>query len=346
MSQSTSHHSNTEQAPKPYVSVVVPAFNASKWIETFMVGLSTLSKSVFNYEIIIVDDGSTDNTAELIHQQIKAHQLSDVLCHTQANAGPAGARNQGVRLAQGEIVVFLDCDCVVEPDWLNNLIAPFLTDTNDQKLIGVEGKTIADDAPKTPLDHYVENPNGGFYWTCNIAFKRQTLLDIGGFDEGFPWPSGEDIDLAHRIQQHGTIAFAPTAVVRHLILSRALIKHIKEARTFASMIRLSKKHPGLLVPPNPTFVHLLAYQFPHFIFPPLRQWRWLFKNPIVFFKVVFINLGYICLTTWNLPQFYKHFKAPLIIKHGLDDLNTTSSKAHINVALDSTSIVSSGSSSS
>ncbi len=329
---------------KPFVSVVVPAFNASKWIETFMTGLSTLSKSIFGYEIIIVDDGSTDNTAELIHQQIQHHQLQNVICHTQPNAGPAGARNQGVRLAQGEIIVFLDCDCVVEPDWLNHLIAPFLSDTNDTNLIGVEGKTLADDAPKTPLDHYVENPNGGFYWTCNIAFKKQTLLDIGGFDEGFPWPSGEDIDLAHRIQQHGHIVFAPKAIVRHLILKRALIKHIKEARTFASMIRLSKKHPGLLVPAEPTFLQLLAYQYPHLIFPPLRQWRWLFKNPLIFFKVMIAYGGNIILTTWNIPQFYQHFKAPLVINHGLDDINS-SNKNDIDASLKTSNTVSSGSSS-
>src|SRR5690606_29203769 len=126
--------------------------------------------------------------------------------------------------------------------WLEHLTAPLHASS---ALVGAEGRTMPASEARTLMDHYIENPHGGFYWTCNMAYRRKLLLACGGFDEGFPLPSGEDIDIAHRLRQKGEIAFAPDALVHHLVLPRSFSQHFRTARTFSSMLRLNRKHPGL-----------------------------------------------------------------------------------------------------
>ena len=232
----------------------------------------------------------------------------------QENAGPAAARNAGIRQASADIIVFLDCDCIPQRDWLEKLVIPL---QDDPLIQGVEGRTIPASDAYTILDHDIENRQGGVYWTCNMAYRTQTLRRLGGFDEGFPWPAAEDIDLAHRVKQVGEIVFEPQAVVAHLVLTRSFQAHVERARLFSSMIRLWKKHPGLLIPEGSGFGTLVAFQLKQLLFQIVTQRRWLWKNPRVYVQRCVILVWMSMYTLVHLPAFYQEARQPLVVREPL-----------------------------
>lgn len=109
---------DTNSLSMPDFSVIVPAWNAEKTLVRCLKSLTRQTLAQERYEIIIVDDGSTDRTADI------ADQFS-VVYHYQENCGPAAARNAGVSLAKGAVIFFTDADCVPDPDWLEEMSAPF-----------------------------------------------------------------------------------------------------------------------------------------------------------------------------------------------------------------------------
>lgn len=297
-------------------SVVIPAYNAGTFIGQCLEGLARQTLGSGAFEIILIDDGSTDDTTQVCETFQKKLQLENLTLMRQTNAGPAAARNQGIRKATADIVVFIDSDCVARPDWLATLIAPL---KNQPFLQGVEGQTIPGPGKLSPLHHYVENRVGGQYWTCNMAYRKAALLAVGGFDEGFPLPSGEDIDIARRVKHYGDILFLPEAMVEHILLDWPLKKHYARARTFSSMIRLWRKHPGLLGPENTGFWGLVRIQLTHFIFPWIRFGGWLFKNPVIFAKLSLLYIVWISDTLLRLPVYYREAHEPLVIREPFHD---------------------------
>ncbi len=293
------------------VSVVIPAYNAAAYLEGCLQALHGQSYPADRVQIILVDDGSRDATRAVAEQTAARLGMTRLQVVHQKNAGPATARNQGIHLAQGAVVAFLDSDCVPDPSWLEHLLAPLQQDT---ALLGVEGCTLPASEQRTLMDHYIDNPQGGFYWTCNIAYRREALLAIGGFDEGFPLPSGEDIDIAHRIRQRGRIAFAPQAVVRHLILKRSFRQHLATARTFSSMIRLQRKHPGLLSPPDSGFARLFLFQVYQLLLPIVTQRRQCLKAPLAYLKFALCQALMAIMTVANLPRYAREYRTPLEIR--------------------------------
>jgi GT2 family glycosyltransferase len=121
------------------------------------------------------------------------------------------ARNRGIAEARGDIIAFTDDDCLVDPRWLDALAAEFLL---QPAVLGVQGKTITDHAAMTPFTRQVEQLEGGQpYRTCNVAYRRSILQELGGFDPDLI--RGEDVVMGMRVSERGAIAFAPEAVVLH-----------------------------------------------------------------------------------------------------------------------------------
>jgi glycosyltransferase involved in cell wall biosynthesis len=110
-------------------SIIIPAYNAETTIENCIQALLSQSVERNLYEIIVVDDGSKDRTAEIIH-------TFPVNYHFQENQGPAAARNKGAQLSKGEIILFTDSDCVPDRFWLERMAAPF---SENPSISGVKG---------------------------------------------------------------------------------------------------------------------------------------------------------------------------------------------------------------
>lgn len=198
----------------PRVSVVVCSYNGAK---TLWECLASLMKVDYpDYEVILVNDGSSDATAEI------AAEFPEVICHHQENRGLSVARNVGAELASGEIVAYTDDDCVVDEHWLHYLVRAML----DQQVEGIGGPNITPDfdswvakcvaaSPGNPShvmldDHHAEHVPG-----CNMAFRRSTLLGMGGFDPQYR-VAGDDVDVCWRLLDAGmSIGYAPGAMVWH-----------------------------------------------------------------------------------------------------------------------------------
>ena len=195
------------------VSIIIPAYQASN---TITACLSALQEQDFQlpYEVIIVDDGSADNTIELA-QKSCAH----IIQHGEKR-GAAAARNSGVNMAKGDIICFTDADCMPKKDWLEQMILPF----DDPEIVGAKGvyrtnqkELVArfvqiEYEDKYDLLRAQERIN--FIDTYSAAYRKEILQSNGGFDEQVFFV--EDQELSFRLASRGyQMIFQPSAVVYH-----------------------------------------------------------------------------------------------------------------------------------
>jgi len=197
----------------PRMSVIVCVYNAAQTVRDCCEGI--LSLDYPDFEVIVVDDGSTDRTAEIVAEY--PFQLIRT-----PNRGLSNARNTGLGAATGEIVAYTDGDARPDPQWLAYLAAGF----NETTHVGMGGWNIgpagdgriADcvaNAPGGPVHVLLSDTEAEHIPGCSMAFRRQPLLDIGGFDPQFR-TAGDDVDVCWRLQEAGwTLGFAPGAMVWH-----------------------------------------------------------------------------------------------------------------------------------
>jgi len=199
--------------PWPRVSVVVCTYNGSRTISECLDSLARLDYP--DYEVIVVDDGSTDGAAAI------ARRYACRLIQTE-NRGLSSARNAGLGAATGEIVAYLDDDASPDPHWLTYLAATFLSSSH----AGVGGPNVAPPgdgpiaecvarAPGGPVHVLLTDREAEHIPGCNMAFRKACLEAIGGFDPRFR-VAGDDVDVCWRLQERGwTLGFSPAAMVWH-----------------------------------------------------------------------------------------------------------------------------------
>jgi O-antigen biosynthesis protein len=197
----------------PRVSVVVCTYNGSQTIRGCLDGLARLDYP--DFEVIVVDDGSTDGTADIVSE-------CDVRLIRTKNCGLSSARNTGMHASTGEIVAYIDDDAYPDPHWLTYLAATFGTTTH----AGVGGPNIPppDDgsiaecvanAPGGPVHVLLSDREAEHIPGCNMAFRKACLEAIGGFDAQFR-VAGDDVDVCWRLREAGwTLGFHPAAMVWH-----------------------------------------------------------------------------------------------------------------------------------
>ena len=197
----------------PRMSVVVCSYNGARTIRDCLEGLARLEYP--DYEVILVDDGSTDDTAAIA-------AAYDVRVIRTPNRGLSHARNTGLDAATGDIVAYLDDDAYPDPHWLTYLAAAFLGGAH----AGVGGPNIAPEGDGLIAECVSRSPGGPVHVLltdqeaehipgCNMAFRKSCLESIGGFDPRFR-TAGDDVDVCWRLRERGwTLGFHAGAMVWH-----------------------------------------------------------------------------------------------------------------------------------
>lgn len=195
------------------ISVVVPAYNAAA---TLPVCLWALGRQILlPDEVIVVDDGSTDESANVV----KGH---DAHLRQQPHQGPAAARNLGAQSAKGDLVLFTDADCEPAEDWIAEMVRPF----SDPNVIGVKGAyrtrqheivaRLAQCEFEERYDRLERLASIDLVDSYAAAFRSDALRQSGGFDRAFSQANNEDVDLSYRLARAGLrLVFNRDAIVYH-----------------------------------------------------------------------------------------------------------------------------------
>lgn len=225
--------------PEPAISVVSPVRNAESLVGGLLDALAQQSLDRNAFETIVVDDGSTDGTSRLLRTwEATDPQRRRVLAG--AGRGPAAARNLGIAAARSPWIAFTDADVLPDERWLEELLAAGADGD------AVEGRVVPwPEEEIRPDSHYVRNERGGLYVTANMAYRREVLARVGGFDEAFRDAFLEDSDLAFRVLDGGVrIVFAPHALVRHRIVQGDGLRTLRSTRKLQWLPLLAAKHPA------------------------------------------------------------------------------------------------------
>jgi len=242
------------------ISVVVPTYNRAELLARLLDALA--AQQGVTFEVIVVDDGSTDGTWELLGRRCGAEATAGsaggVALHrvrTPVNSGPATARNIGWRRASAPLIAFIDDDCVPQPGWLAALTGAFAIGAGGPEVDIVQGPTLPfpeQAAGRGPFAVFVwVDRDCGRYETCNIAYRRARLEELGGFDESFGTVGGapvwgEDVDLGWRAREAGArIVFEPAALAHCQVHPSDYLAYLRQIRRHDGLVRNVARHPGL-----------------------------------------------------------------------------------------------------
>jgi glycosyltransferase involved in cell wall biosynthesis len=257
------------------ISVVIPVLNAERTIEQCLRSLYGQSQTPL--EIIVVDNHSTDGTKDIVLDMIHHHREIPTYYLVEVRPGPSFARNRGACQTRGEIIAFMDADCIADPSWLFRLSESFYRSEVGAVaggIIGFDKKSVIGKfhalftmraLPSSQLFHEFNLISGGFP-TANFSIRNELFRTLGGFDEAIPIYA-EDYDLCARIYESGAqIYFDKEAIVFHQH-RQSLQTTWKQSYGFGTgHATLLKKH----------FPRILLIELPRFRYIsrrlPLRAW--------------------------------------------------------------------------
>ncbi len=222
---------------KSAISIVMATYNRADLVGKQLQAFEAQDIDHDLFEIIIVNDGSKDETASVLNEWKK--RLDNLRVVHQSNSGPAAARNRGVEEAKGEVIAFTDDDCIVDTDWIRQIQQVF----KREEVKVVLGHTYTKRESRTPLTHQIENKQ----WnpvvpTCNAAYLKVFFEELGGFDTTFPYPHNEDTDLAWRALQRTEVHYCDKMKVYHPPVPVPFMKQVKRMRMLKSEFFLYRKN--------------------------------------------------------------------------------------------------------
>jgi GT2 family glycosyltransferase len=224
----------------PQISVVVPVRNREDCLGDLFRELEGQTLPGEQFEVVIVDDASTDGTRDLAASWVAEAPARRRLIDGRGE-GPASARNLGIAQAEAEWIAFTDSDTMPEADWL----ASGLDAVERHGVRALEGAVV----PWPPeavgtYTHQIDSGAGGRFMTANMIYHRDVLELVGGFDERFRAPFLEDSDLAFRVLDAGyEIPYAPEVRVRHRVERLSLTDALRSAQKLRWTALFAGKHP-------------------------------------------------------------------------------------------------------
>ena len=199
------------------VSVLIPCYNRAQHIG--QVVSCAMEQTRQPDEIIAVDDASTDESVAVLGKLPVT-----LLCH-ERNQGPAAARNTALKAASGDIVLYIDADAYADPHLIETLLQVY-EQRSDNRIGGVGGRGIESNV-STVYDRWRQlharqdfgsrpRSNVPYLFGLCASYRRDALLQVGGFDTFFPINAGEDADVGYRLRKSGyRLWYTPQAVVYH-----------------------------------------------------------------------------------------------------------------------------------
>ncbi len=201
------------------VSIVIPTLNRPELLKRCLSHLIPYVSAHPECSIIVSDNGNASETREGL-----AEYLGVVRVVQGPRTSPAANRNCGAAHSIGDLLIFLDDDCIPDP----NLIAAYQDAVLNNPEIGVfEGRITAEGTETGFADTAPSNERGGYLWSCNFGIRRELFINLGGFDERYPFPGMEDVDFHFRVASKSPIRFLPKARVFHAFERRVGWKGVK-----------------------------------------------------------------------------------------------------------------------
>lgn len=230
-----------------FVSIIIPTYNRKDLLKDAIESLLNQTHPKDKYEVIVVDDGSTDGTEGIV-KKLAEKTTCNLRYFKQTNKGPATARNTGIKNAVGEIIGFTDDDCTASDTWIENAVHCF----NAKTIVGVQGSTLPQKEFKKPFTITgsfctIEVTEESWYYpTCNMFYRLDALTKVGGFKEVYTLAGSEDTDLAWRVkEQGGKIVFCGDVIVHHAIIYRSHLERLKRFKRYKFDPLLFRDHPNL-----------------------------------------------------------------------------------------------------
>ncbi|MEA2495153.1 MAG: hypothetical protein QOJ29_3064 [Thermoleophilaceae bacterium] len=236
----------TMEAAEPEVSVVVATRDRVQRLLRLIASLRSQTIAPDRFEVIVVDDGSSDGTLDLLAAERSRCQFALHALEHHGGGGPGAVRNTGLREARGKLVAFTDDDCEADPGWLEAFLAAWSRDDHH----ALQGST-------TPIEAELDRQGLMTYTydiretdlnfpACNMAYPRALIEHLGGFDASTFPRTGEDCDLAWRAIETGVeIDFVPAARVRHAVVQMDARSTLRRAWRWGDAMPAFARHPEL-----------------------------------------------------------------------------------------------------
>lgn len=247
----------------PEISVVCSTYNRAGRLARLVEALEAQTLDKTRFEVVLVDDGSPDATAQTLRDLAAATSLQMRLVLLDRNVGRSAARNAGWRDARAELIAFTDDDCAPAPGWLEAGLAAM----QDPAVGIVVGPTVPDPAQSGNAGVFSRTQSTNersatlYMHLCNIFYRRADLEAVDGIDAAFNAKGGEDTDLGWRMLDRGLqIAFAPDALVLHDVTKGSFGIALREALSWRDIPRVTKRHPHRT---RPLLVHRVFWKRSH-----------------------------------------------------------------------------------
>jgi len=242
------------------LSIIIPTYNRKNSLSKCLYALVN-QVTKMSYEVLIIDDGSTDNTDEMI-KKWKKNDYFKLRHFRQENKGPASARNIGIKQARGDILLFIGDDIIATPSLIEQHMA-FHCKYPEENVAMLGYVTWSSEVKVTPFMYWLEHGGPQFqyykfrhqekvkaFWTCNISLKREFMIKEGIFDEDFIYAAYEDTELGYRLQKKGLqIIYNKNATAYHYHSTNIEKYCYRQKLVGKSFIILHKKYPEIFKMP-------------------------------------------------------------------------------------------------